>query len=488
MDISRLPAFAQRFQSLPPHFYRRVRPTPLPDPYWVAINPALAAELDLPIDDAPAGPWLELFSGSREPAQGRPLAALYAGHQFGVWVPQLGDGRALLLGDLPDGAGGRVELQLKGAGQTPFSRMGDGRAVLRSSIREYLCSEAMHGLGIPTTRALCLVGSDETVWREMPETAAVLTRVSPSFVRFGSFEVFYHRGEHEAVRELADFVLRHHYPDCLAAERPYAAWFAEVARRTAETVAAWQAIGFCHGVLNSDNMSILGLTLDYGPFGFLDAFDAGHVCNHSDHAGRYAYNQQPRVAHWNLLCLASALQPLIEERELIAILDDFPRLFHSAWLARWRARLGLATQEAEDAALVESLLLCLQAQRVDLTVFFRRLSRLPCEGEADTVAALFAEDPAAWHAWRERYRARLAREGSQDAQRQPAMLAVNPKYILRNHLAETAIARARDARDFSEIERLRRCLSRPFDEQPEYEAYADLPPAWAREICLSCSS
>lgn len=480
------PPLGRRFQSLPPPFYRTVHPTPLPAPYWVARNHELACALGLTLDANDAD-CLALLAGNREPEAGAPLAALYAGHQFGVWVPQLGDGRALLLGDLPYAGGGRMELQLKGAGQTPFSRMGDGRAVLRSSIREYLCSEAMHGLGIPTTRALCLVGSDETVWREQAETAAVLTRVAPSFIRFGSFEAFYHRGQHEAVRQLADFVLQHHFPDCLPAEHPYAALFAEVCRRTAATVAAWQSVGFCHGVMNSDNMSILGLTLDYGPFGFLDAFDAGHVCNHSDHGGRYAYNQQPRVAHWNLHCLASALLPLVDEAELLVELEAFPEVFGAAWLARWRARLGLVEARADDEGLIQALLLLLQAQAVDLTIFFRLLSRLGRQDGPDALSALFAE-PEDWFAWRARYLARLDAEGSVDMRRQTAMLAVNPKYILRNHLAETAIAHARDAHDFSEVERLQRCLMHPFDEQPEFEAYAAPPPAWAREISLSCSS
>jgi serine/tyrosine/threonine adenylyltransferase len=486
MDATFLPEFGHRFESLPPLFYRAVRPTPQPDPYWVAVNHALAAELGLTLDETVADARLEVFAGNREVDGGAPVAALYAGHQFGVWVPQLGDGRALLLGDLPH-RDGRMELQLKGAGRTPFSRMGDGRAVLRSSIREYLCSEAMHALGIPTTRALCIVGSEETVWRESAETAAVVTRVAPSFIRFGSFEAFYHRGQNEAVAQLADHVLQHHFPECLRAQRPYAALFAEVCRRTTETVAAWQTVGFCHGVMNSDNMSILGLTLDYGPFGFLDAFDAGHVCNHSDHGGRYAYNQQPRVAHWNLQCLASALLPLVDEADLLTELETFPDRFRAAWLARWRARLGFESAMDDDEALIQALLLLLQAQAVDLTVFFRRLSRLAMADVHDEMAELFT-DQEEWAGWRARYLARLAVEGSTDSRRHPAMLAVNPKYILRNYLAENAIAQARDAHDFSEIERLQRCLSRPFDEQPEFEPYAALPPAWAGEICLSCSS
>lgn len=298
--------FGRRFQSLPAACYRPVRPTPLPDPYWVAINHDLAQQLGMTLADGAGDSVRDLLCGNHCPPGCQPLAARYAGHQFGVYVPQLGDGRAVLLGDLP-WLDGRAEIQLKGAGPTPFSRGGDGRAVLRSSVREYLASEAMHGLGIATTRALCLIGSDAPVWREQPETAAVLTRVAPSFIRFGSFEVLCHQGQLRELTELADFVIRHWFAACRDAEAPYAALFAEVARRTAELLAQWQAAGFCHGVMNSDNMSILGLTLDYGPFAFLDGFDAGYVCNHSDPAGRYAFKQQPRVAQWNLQCLGLSL-------------------------------------------------------------------------------------------------------------------------------------------------------------------------------------
>jgi len=490
MNPAPVPVFGQRYQTLPEVCFRRVAPTPLPDPYWVVQNHALAAELGLDLTQDSALDWLALFAGNTLLPKMQPLAARYSGHQFGFYVPQLGDGRALLLGDLPWGEGGRAEVQLKGAGLTPFSRMGDGRAVLRSSVREYLCSEAMAGLGIATTRALCLVGSPFAVLREQLETAAVLTRVAPSFVRFGSFEVLAHSGQTEALQQLADFVIQHHYPACLLADNPYAALFATVAERTAELIAAWQAVGFCHGVMNSDNMSILGLTLDYGPFGFLDGFDAAHICNHSDHAGRYAYNQQPRVAQWNLQCLGSALLPLVPEAELLQTLDQFPAVYEAAWLARMRAKLGLVQPEAEDAGLIEALLLALHAEHVDFTRFFRGLCALPQSADARlpvSLLGLFSEESAC-HSWLRAYRARLAAENSQDAPRHLAMRQVNPKYILRNYLAENAIAALRDQQDFSQIAQLSRCLAQPFDEQAEFEAYAALPPAWASELSLSCSS
>jgi uncharacterized protein YdiU (UPF0061 family) len=477
------PVFSQRFQQLPLACFRPCAPTAIPDPYWVAINNRLAEELGLKMDNAPDHPLLALFAGNGGDQAGPALAARYAGHQFGVYVPELGDGRALLLGDLPWGAEQRAEIQLKGAGRTPFSRMGDGRAVLRSSVREYLACEAMHGLGIATTRALCLVGSDFPVQREQVETAAVLTRVAPSFIRFGSFEILAHHGQHEALQALADFVIRHHYPQCLATELPYAALFDAVCQRTAEMIAQWQAVGFCHGVMNSDNMSILGLTLDYGPFAFLDSFDLAHRCNHSDQGGRYAFNQQPRIALWNLQCLASALLPLVAENYLRQSLEQFIPCFDGHYQQRMRAKLGLQLSEEQDMALLESLLLLLDAQQTDYTVFFRRLSEDDWPG-LDQLLGSVAE----WHDWSLRYQARLQREQRPPAERCAAMKRVNPKIVLRNHMAESAIVAARDQHDMAEIERLARCLAQPFDDLPESEAYAGLPPDWAGALCLSCSS
>ena len=486
MSTADFPRVAQRYQSLPQACYCQVTPTPLPNPYWVAQNLALAQELA--ISPSQLEQNLLLFSGSAFSLDPPILAACYAGHQFGHYVPQLGDGRAMLLGDVA-WQGQRAEVQLKGAGLTPFSRMGDGRAVLRSSIREYLCSEAMAGLGVPTTRALCLTGSAQPVWREAQETAAVLTRVAPSFIRFGSFEYLYHQGLHPDLQALADFVLQHHYPECRLAEHPYVALFSQISQATAHLLAHWQAVGFCHGVMNSDNMSILGLTLDYGPFGFLDHFDARHRCNHSDSAGRYAYQQQPQAAHWNLYCLANAFLPLIPKPVLLEILEAFPLEFEQARLQHMRAKLGLLQPQEDDKTLIQALLALLQAHATDYTVFFRRLSRLSliASESEQAIDALFtsAED---WQVWRTRYQERLHAEASLDEIRQPRMLACNPKYILRNYLAEQAIERARTEHDFSEIQRLHLCLQQPYAEQPEFEAYAALPPTWAREICLSCSS
>jgi len=491
-------AWDNAFGRLPAHFYTRLAPTPLPAPYFVAASTAAAELVGLATDQLRDQQTIEVLAGSALVAGADPLAAVYAGHQFGVYVPQLGDGRALLLGGLPATDGAVWELQLKGSGKTPYSRMGDGRAVLRSSIREFLCSEAMHALGIPTTRALSIMGSDLPVFRETVETAAVVTRMAPTFVRFGSFEYFFYRGEHETLRQLADYVIDGFFPQCRAAgdgAAPYLALLREVARRTARLIAQWQGVGFCHGVMNSDNMSILGLTIDYGPFGFIDAFDAGHICNHSDQQGRYAYDQQPAVAHWNLYCLGQALIPLtLDVDETKAALDTFREEYAQAIDEVMRAKLGFGTAEAGDEELTGRLIGLLHAGRVDWTLFWRNLATLSVEAADDAGAAvrdLFV-DRDAFDAWAIDYRTRLRREGSIDTERAARMNRVNPKYVLRNHLAEVAIGKARgdggEPRDFSEVERLLRVLARPFEDQPEYDDYAKAPPDWAAGLSLSCSS
>ena len=479
-------AFGQRFLELPPAFYRRVQPQALSQPYLVAANASLCATLGIQPDTLAQPAALALLSGNRLADDMQPIAAMYAGHQFGVYVPQLGDGRALLLGDTSDSQGQRWEWQLKGAGLTPFSRMGDGRAVLRSTIREYLCSEAMHGLGIPTTRALAMTGSPDPVYREQPETAAVLTRLAASFIRFGSFEVFYHRGQHDEIRVLADFLIRHHFPEYVQQQQPYAALFADIVSRTAHLIAQWQAVGFCHGVMNTDNMSILGLTLDYGPFGFLGGVYAAHVCNHSDHAGRYAYNQQPQVGLWNLHCLASAFLPLVSEEHLLEALASYREQYAQHWLGLMRNKLGLAVPVDGDEELVESLLLAMHAHQTDYTVFFRRLADFAAGEDNANLRDLFL-DRSLFDEWAKRYAARLLLESRPAAARQEAMQASNPKYILRNYLAEQAIQAAQQG-DFSQISSLHDCLQSPFDEQPQYQAYAAEPPAWAQDISVSCSS
>ena len=481
-------------ESLGPAYWSALPAQPLPEVQWVARSDALAAELGL-ADWLHTDRALQVLSGNAAARPGPPLASVYSGHQFGVWAGQLGDGRALLLGEI-DSPIGPQEVQLKGSGLTPYSRMGDGRAVLRSSIREFLCSEAMHHLGIPTTRALAVIGSPQPVARETLETAAVVTRVAPSFLRFGHFEHFAHTADDvAALRGLVDAVIDRYFPACRDAPVPLLAWLEEVARRTARLMAQWQAVGFCHGVMNTDNLSILGLTIDYGPFGFLDGFDPMHVCNHSDHQGRYAYARQPGIAWWNLHALAQALLPALDRDDpeqraqaLGAAIEPFKDEFGASIQRLLRAKLGLASERDDDPALIDALLRLMAGERTDYTIAMRRLADFSCtEGATnERVRDLFI-DRAAFDAWAQRYAQRLRDEHSLDAERSARMKRVNPKFVLRNHLAEQAIRRARGG-DFGETQRLLKVLQRPFDEQPEHEADAGLPPDWAQSIEVSCSS
>ena len=480
-------AWHHGFAALGPDFFTRLEPTPLPAPHWVASSSAVAQLIGLDELHLHSNEALEVFTGNRLASGSQPLASVYSGHQFGVWAGQLGDGRAILLGETASGH----EIQLKGAGRTPYSRMGDGRAVLRSSIREFLCSEAMHALGIPTSRALCITGSPAPVYREEVETAAVVTRVAPSFVRFGHFEHFAAQDRPAQLRALADYVIDRYYPACRdhrtdgLGGNAYAALLQAVSERTARLMAQWQAVGFCHGVMNTDNMSILGLTLDYGPFQFLDAFVPGHVCNHSDTQGRYAYNRQPNVAYWNLFCLAQALLPLIEDPDLAReALESYKTVFPQTFIAGMRAKLGLSAEDGQDGELVDGILTLLAQDAVDYPIFWRRLSHAVRAADFEPVRDLFA-DRAALDAWLLSYSERMAKENQ--GQAADLMLRTNPQYVLRNHLGEQAI-RAAKLGDFGELQTLQRLLERPFDEHPGHEAYAAFPPDWASSIEISCSS
>ena len=474
------------FADLGESFYVPLQSTPLPAPYWVGQNAQLGVQMGLPAGWIQEDNWLQALSGNALLPGSRPLASVYSGHQFGVWAGQLGDGRAILLGE----ANG-LEWQLKGAGLTPFSRMGDGRAVLRSSIREFLCSEAMHGLGIPTTRALCVTGSDAPIRRESIETAAVVTRVAPSFIRFGHFEHFSYNNQHAELKTLADYVIDRFYPECRDHARwsanPYAALLAAVTERTALMVAHWQAVGFCHGVMNTDNMSILGLTIDYGPFQFLDGYIPGHICNHSDQQGRYAFDKQASVAYWNLYCLGQALLPLIEDQDLaVAALETYKTLLPRQLGLRFGAKLGLAEGEEAPAQLLQEIRNLLASEAVDFTIFWRRLSHwVRAQDPADgSVRDLFL-DRAAIDAWLPSFSAlHDAASRGPAAQR---MLAANPKYVLRNHLGELAIRAARK-KDFGPVADLLQVLQSPFDEHPGHEALAGFAPDWAAGIEISCSS
>ena len=469
-----------RFHALGAEFHTELPPQPLPAPHWVAHSDSCAELLGLPADWQTRAEWnaLAVLSGNALWPGMRPLASVYSGHQFGVWAGQLGDGRALSLGEI-DTPNGPQELQLKGAGLTPYSRMGDGRAVLRSSIREFLCSEAMHGLGIPTTRALCITGSPMPVLRETLETAAVVTRVAPCFIRFGHFEHFSQRADTDALKRLADFVIEHHYPECRDAPQPYVALLSEVAQRTAELMAQWQAVGFCHGVMNTDNMSILGLTIDYGPFGFLDGYDPGHICNHTDRQGRYAYASQPNVGFWNLHALAQGLMPLIGNDNTdaaLGALESYKTIYADAMRLRLRRKCGLTTAQKDDAGLIDALLKQMAHEQTDHTILFRRLSTFSSAEGADNSAVMgLFNDSKFRERWAATYAERLRVEHSDDVQRAAAMNRINPSVVLRNHLAEAAIRQAQ-AGDFSEVQRLLKVLQNPFDEDHDASADAGLPP------------
>ena len=473
------------FHTLGPAFLTDLRPTPLPDPYWVCRSEAVARELGLPAGWYESDTTLAALTGSLPIAGTSPFATVYSGHQFGVWAGQLGDGRAIMLGETEGG----LEVQLKGAGRTPYSRGGDGRAVLRSSIREFLCSEAMHGLGIPTTRALCVTGSDAPVYREEIESAAVVARVAPSFVRFGHFEHFAANRRDDELRVLADYVIDRYYPACRTTERfngnAYAAFLEAVSERTAALLAQWQAVGFCHGVMNTDNMSILGLTIDYGPFQFLDGFDPRHICNHSDTSGRYAFNQQPNVAYWNLFCLAQALLPLIGDQEIaVAALESYKTVFPNEFEARMRAKLGLSEAAEGDRALIEGVLKLLAAGKVDYTIFWRRLSDYMADGNVEPVRDLFL-DRAGFDAWLLSFSERHAGTGRAEAT--GLMRRSNPKFVLRNHLGQQAIEASRK-KDHAAVATLLAVLETPFEEHPDADAFAGFPPDWASTIEISCSS
>lgn len=490
----KLPPLNPRYASLGEPFQRRIPATPLPEAALLHVSPSLAAELGIDAETLASPEFRDMVAGNQPWPGYDTRASVYAGHQFGVYVPQLGDGRALMLAEILDAEGRHAELQLKGAGLTPYSRHADGRAVLRSSIREYLCSEAMHALGVPTTRALSLVGSPQPVYRERVETAAVVCRVAPSFVRFGHFEFFYHTGQHDALAPLADHVIDTHFPALSGRPDRYVLWLIEVVERTARMIAHWQAVGFCHGVMNTDNMSVLGLTLDYGPFGFMDAFNFNHICNHSDEQGRYAYGTQPEIAQWNLSRLLQACFPLLSDSDDDAldiarnIYDKYASAYGIAARRHWADKLGFAEVREGDDTIINELLAIMHRSKSDFTLTFRRLALI--ESSSDQPAVCVREDImdiAAFDAWVPKYRARLQAENSNDVERVARMNAVNPLYVLRNHLAQAAIEQAENG-STDELDRLARVLASPYTEQSGMEAYTAPPPAHLQHLEVSCSS
>lgn len=479
--------FDNRFARLGDAFSTEVLPEPIEQPRLVVVSESAMALLDLQPAEAQRSEFAELFAGHKLWEQAEPRAMVYSGHQFGGYTPRLGDGRGLLLGEVRNEAGEHWDLHLKGAGMTPYSRMGDGRAVLRSSIREFLASEHLHALGIPSSRALCVTGSDTPVWREKKESAAMVLRLAQSHVRFGHFEYFYYTRQHEQLKTLGEHVMACHFPACLEQDEPWLALLREVIERTAAMIAHWQAYGFCHGVMNTDNMSILGITFDYGPYAFLDDFDANHICNHSDVTGRYSFSNQVPIAHWNLAALAQAMTPFAAVEKLREALDLFLPLYQAHYLDLMRKRLGFTSAQDDDETLIQRLLqLMQQGKATDYTLFFRHLGQL-APAEALKVVRDDFVDLAGFDAWGQDYLARCQLEGGEQNERQTRMDAVNPRYILRNYLAQQAIEAA-EAGDYGPVRELHAVLSRPFDEQPGKERYAERPPEWGKHLEISCSS
>ena len=472
--------FENTYARLPEHFYARVTPTRVAAPRLVKLNVELARHLRLDPAALASPEGVEILAGKRVAEGSEPLAMAYAGHQFGHFVPQLGDGRANLLGEVIARDGSRYDIQLKGSGPTPFSRRGDGRAALGPVLREYIVSEAMAALGVPTTRALAAVITGEKVIREDVLPGAVLTRVARSHLRVGSFQYFAARGDVDATRQLADYAITRHYPELARADRSYAAFLAAVIVRQARLVAQWMLLGFIHGVMNTDNTSISGETIDYGPCAFMEAYDPGTVFSSIDHAGRYAYANQASAMHWNLTRLAEALLPVLEreagdaEAALAAAreaLAAFETEFEAAHLAGLRRKLGLGITQGGDPALIDDLLTQMAANQVDFTLFFRRLCDAVETPDADAALRSLFADPRAFDAWSSGWRHRLAQEPSTPAKRAADMRTINPAFIPRNHNVHAALEAAVAHGDFKPFETLLEITSRPYEDRPEFNAF-----------------
>ena len=479
-------SFDNSYARLPDRFHVRLDPTPVAAPKLVRLNAALAETLGIDPSELGGPEGVAVLAGNHVIPGAEPMALAYAGHQFGHFVPQLGDGRANLLGEVVGPDGIRRDIQLKGSGQTPFSRSGDGRAALGPVLREYLISEAMAALGVPTTRTLAAVTTGESVWRETRLPGAVLTRVAASHIRVGTFQYFAARRDEEGVRLLADHAIARHYPEAAGALNPYRAFLDGVIARQADLVAKWLLIGFIHGVMNTDNCSIAGETIDYGPCAFMDAYDPGAVFSSIDHQGRYAYANQPRIALWNLTRLAECLLPLLDGDETAATdaLAAFAPRFQAAYFAGLRRKIGLLTEREGDDELTQSLLNLMATDGADFTLTFRRLCDA-AEGPAgDTAVRALFKDAGAYDAWAARWRVRLAAEKSAAG----AMRAVNPAFIPRNHLVEAALTAAVERSDFQPFEDLLAVLSRPFDDQPGVAHYATPPRDEERVLQTFCGT
>lgn len=485
--------FDNSYQRLPGQFHARVFPTPVTAPRLIALNEGLCSELGLAFRDLEADA-ARIFSGNHVPDGAAAMAQAYAGHQFGNFVPQLGDGRAILLGEVLDAAGSRKDIQLKGAGPTPFSRRGDGRAALGPVLREFLLSEAMHALGIPTTRALAAVLTGEAVYREETQPGAILTRVASSHIRVGTFEYFAAQNDDPSVALLARHVMERHYPECLDGENPALRLLERVAQRQASLVARWMQIGFIHGVMNTDNMSVSGETIDYGPCAFMDAYHAETVFSAIDRNGRYAFSNQSRVAQWNIARFAETLLPHLDpspDRALElanTVIQEFPALFQEYWLAGMRAKLGLKKEVPEDLTLVQNLLQLMQEGGADFTLTFRRLCHAAADSQFDGQVRSGFSSPEAYDVWAAEWRERLALETTSPGERAGAMRAVNPALIPRNHRVAQAISAASERGDFSVFERLREALQKPYEESAPFEDLQDPPLPQERVLRTFCGT
>ncbi len=486
--------FSNSYARLPGCFFARVDPTPVASPRLIRFNHPLALQLGLQTESFGPNELAAIFAGNVTPLGAEPIALAYAGHQFGGFVPQLGDGRAILLGEVVDRDGVRSDIQLKGSGLTPFSRRGDGRAALGPVLREYLVSEAMHALGVPTTRALAAVSTGQFVYREDRLPGAVLTRVAASHLRVGSFQFFAARSDVEALRRLADYTIDRHDASARGDERPYLALLRAVVERQARLVARWMHIGFIHGVMNTDNTALSGETIDFGPCAFMDAYDPATVFSAIDQFGRYAYANQPGIAQWNLARFAETLLPLIDSNleravELASVtVSAFSDRFEEHWLAGMRGKLGLLCAKDGDRDLIDGLLEAMHANAADFTLTFRRLCDAALDEEADAgVRALFVE-PKAYDAWAPAWRSRLTHEGLNPRERNQIMRSVNPAYIPRNHRVEQALEAAVERDEFAPFDELLAVLSRPYEDQEGFESYASPPKEDERVVQTFCGT
>ena len=492
--VSPIAVFSNTYARLPERFFARLSPTPVAKPHLIKFNEALASELGIHTEGLEPDELAAVFAGNVIPPGAEPIAMAYAAHQFGNFVPQLGDGRAILLGEVLDRNGERRDIQLKGSGPTPFSRRGDGRAALGPVLREYLVSEAMHALGIPTTRALAAVLTGEGVFRERPMPGAVLTRVASSHIRIGTFQYFAARGDVEAVERLSGYVIDRHFPEARDFERPALAMLRTVVERQAQLIARWMHVGFIHGVMNTDNTALSGETIDFGPCAFLNSYDPAKSFSAIDELGRYAYRNQPKIAQWNLARFAETLLPLLDLSPERAVelaneaISAFPLRFEEHWLAGMRNKLGLASNKDGDFELAQALLRAMHENGADFTLTFRRLCAAAADEKADANVRILFANPAAYDEWAAMWRSRLAADTLDPTARAQTMRAINPAFIPRNHRVEQALNAAIEHGDFSPFAEMLTVLSRPYEDQAAFADYANTPQADERVFRTFCGT